>query len=398
VCFSLSAYAGEFTYRGESEGFYRYDFPDGTGFVTTIAEGETVVPLAAFRFDEGVEWSLLLEGRLITYVSETVLDEPGEYTMIIYTTDGLHSGVMSFRIGEAETLAPSFSDDGGISLTLGEVVENAEMIPGYNAETGRLTYTMPSGFTFSATIPHGAITVGGFAVFLPEGMTATLYRDDILVPDFAPGEMIMETGAYRLLIQQPPRFSPLGDPNVYMIDYRVRVINSASAALDVVTPPLGFTLSGVLLDGKLLPFGTGARRSFPLSVDGEYEFMFNANFAGLTYRLSVERDTEPPLLFFSAQGLTGLSDEPLLFAPAEEDSIVQVLRNGQPVEAVDVITQDGNYTFLATDTAGNTRTYTIQVYVKDRYQFFSPLFWCITVVAGAGLAFWLIRARRMRVL
>ncbi|MEG1687806.1 MAG: hypothetical protein RR276_07980, partial [Angelakisella sp.] len=53
----------ELAYVGEQEGLYRYQLPGGTGFFSTVQQGEQNAVMAAFRIDEGLSYTLLLEGE-----------------------------------------------------------------------------------------------------------------------------------------------------------------------------------------------------------------------------------------------------------------------------------------------------------------------------------------------
>ncbi|MEG1873980.1 MAG: hypothetical protein RR185_00300 [Angelakisella sp.] len=70
-----------------------------------------------------------------------------------------------------------------------------------------------------------------------------------------------------------------------------------------------------------------------------------------------------------------------------------VVKNGIPQEGINVLGEDGTYWLTATDSAGNTRVYTVQIKLRDRL-IITPKFLIFLVPLLAAAAIVMLRARK----
>ncbi|MEG1687047.1 MAG: hypothetical protein RR276_04100, partial [Angelakisella sp.] len=227
----------------------------------------------------------------------------------------------------------------------------------------------------------------------PEGMKATLFYNDAVLP-YQSGEALTQEGVYRVQLIQSPRFSTNAeDNNTYVATYYARILKGSSNHLELLYPPVGFVWGKVSCGEEpvAIPNPGGALH---LTKDGQYQITWNSTFAQpLQYHLTLSKDTQPPLIVFSEGGLAGYSDVPVCFAPYEETITVTVVKNGIPQEGINVLGEDGTYWLTATDSAGNTRVYTVQIKLRDRL-IITPKFLIFLVLLLAVAAIVMLRARK----
>jgi hypothetical protein len=64
--------------------------------------------MAAFEFDDTLEWTFVRDGMVFEYLNGTVADTPGQYNVVVMRADGTKVSAFSFSIAN-----PFSAPDGG---------------------------------------------------------------------------------------------------------------------------------------------------------------------------------------------------------------------------------------------------------------------------------------------
>ncbi|MCD8089616.1 MAG: hypothetical protein LUD81_03165 [Clostridiales bacterium] len=170
--------------------------------------------------------------------------------------------------------------------------------------------------------------------------------------------------------------------------FNFRIIDGPQNLLNFVNPPRDYVIGSVMLDGKKADFGD--ETLFKAETDGEYKFIFKNPEGKLpNYSLTYERLTEIPTLTIEGVGKGGIAEEKVVFTPDEDYTEVQVSINGVKIAYEgNVLTEDGLYSLVVSDAAGNSNTYMLNVDIPMRI---NPVLVIIFIIAAGAAVYFYIR-------
>lgn len=392
--FVLPAFAAEeLIYSVTGDGYHRYEFPDGVGFMATSPRGEQNAAFMGFSFDEGVNYAFFRAGAAYPAEGTQVfIAEAGSYVLKA-EHDGLTTeftfSVSSLELGELGEADFDLAD------WFGSAAVNATPQTGFLPSEGLFSFTLPSGVSFQSSVPNGALASDGFYLRFPAETSAILaYTSGSGQKSsrvYESEQTLTEAGIYTFTIVQTANYyGDLEDSTTYYASFCARIPEAALNAYDVIIPPQDFTLMYLEADGVEIPVA-GYEHGYPLTRDGVYFAEFTADFSrSLRFGTYFVRDTTSPLILFSANGLSGFSDIPVLYEPSEAGAVVSVRHNGLAAEPGGRLDKNGSYTLTVTDPAGNTRTYSLKITLKA-WGWLDIILLVLTVCAAAAVVTLILR-------
>lgn len=376
------------------EEIYRYVFPGGVGFETTIPMGSDDQMITIFSFDDGVGYELYRDGEQVPYAQDDLLMQDGEYLLRV-----------SYLEMTAEfpfTLSGSAAD---YQMNFGEIVPLERLEGGYSQQRQRFVYTFPNGASVTVNVPNGNIGASHVTFAFTGAVTGNLVRDDEAV-SFAAGETISEEGVYHLSLTAMPELTAgesgsmddiqTTDTNIYRADFYFRILKSPCRDMGVFNPPQDFIISSVSLDGRAVDFSPNA--CF-LKDDGNYSFQLrHVSDSAVTGSSNIQIDREAPLLSFPQGGADGAAEGTVLLLKSEEDAVVTILRDGEAYAGDPTrLTGAGYYRITIRDAAGNQREYRIRLSESFRFPWTTVLIVLSAVLVGI-IAAAVFGRRNMRVI
>lgn len=386
------------TFSEQSEGSYRYEFDDGAGFESNVRLDEQSAMLAVLEFDSGLSWTAEADGQKFIYSSGQILDTPGNY--VFFIRNQAREARFSFSVGsftqqeQLENLLSSGDETPDFTagfLKSADLAENAPPEIGWDQQNKRYSYRFPNGVAFYATVPNGAITTQAFRIFFPEEISANLLFNGSGTA-YQSGDELSTPGVYCFQILVLPRLT--GEQyqiDTYSCNYFVYVAGAQERGLRIVNPPESFTLAKASLNGnELKPDGNG---TVVLRRDGRYQFEFAGPQGVAGYRTELLLDTTPPLLSFTNDAGSGFASGTACYEKQDESDHISIQRNGSPYPERGLLGDNGFYTLTVTDSAGNSRQYTVRVDHVSARRVDVPIL-ILAVLALAAFGGYLLYVRR----
>ncbi len=386
------------TFSEQSEGSYRYEFDDGAGFESNVRLDEQNVMFAILEFDSGLSWTAEADGQKFIYSNGQILDTPGTY--VFFIRNQAQEARFSFSVGsftqqeQLENLLSSGDEAPDFTMDFLKSADLAENVPpeiGWDQQNKRYSYRFPNGVAFYATVPNGAVTAQAFRMFFPEEISANLLFNGSGIA-YQSGDELSTPGVYCFRILVLPRLT--GEQyqiDTYSCNYFVYIAGKLERGLRIVSPPESFTLAKASLNGsELKPDGNGA---VVLHRDGHYQLEFAGPQGVAGYRTEFLLDTTPPLLSFTNDAGSGFSNGAACYEKRDESDHVSVQRNGSPYPERGLLGDNGFYTLTVSDTAGNSRQYTVRVEHVSAHKVDVPIL-ILAVLALAAFGGYLLYVRR----
>lgn len=364
----VSAFAAEISLvraQDTAEGFYRYEFPNGLGFLSTVLSGEKDAVVAAFDFDEGLEWSLVKDGESYNYQNNDILDKGGIYSLRVWVGDPSGEAMettFNFSVTSDTVNFPSLEDfvfqaavnDAPLTLTGfsgGMFSYQFETLQGFRAgvpnggtSDSPVSFGFDEELTYSVACDGKSIEYDGFTPFQNPGIydITIISRGDM--PENQTAEDLLET--------------PVISTGTYIAMFHFRIIAGRTNKMRFYNAPQDFIIEDLTLDGRSVPHG---ERSAFLGSDGLYEIALRCEtLPSLSSVIRIGADYSPPLLRFS-HGFAGETYEKINIS-APSGCVLSAEHNNEPYTIRDSsLSQTGYYRLYASDAAGNTRTYTFRI-------------------------------------
>lgn len=389
----------------EERGCYEYIYGEQT-FETNILDGETF-EVGYFKWEDGLNISLLRDGKQVAYVSEDIIIVNGNYTAIIYDLVNNQFMSIQFEIDNSLNIKSDSSAENAMDLDnvsdwmefsdeekelfseeqLSELKgmfvdsdsKEASLLTihyDFDPETSTFLYSAAGKKIYIANVPNGIITNESVIIKPADNTFLFLYKDGELM--FAnsrneysePGFYDVVSYVYNADDADIPEEENITDTNSYVTHFYFTIIEKQNNYLGVISAPEGFSFDKICFnqEQQLLP----DKKDFFLEKDGYYEFDFVSDEdARLIYHLEFERDTVAPYLIFNQDLSDGRGYAPLSYEVNDKDATVKVVsgKNQIDLEPGEESSFSGWYYFTVNDKAGNTRNYS--VYIKKRIIFFS---------------------------
>lgn len=367
----------------DEENGYRYECAGIGGFSSSVMEGETATA-AIITADEGLSWSLSLDGAEQEYENGQLIFAEGLYEYNLYRAEGSgeQMGTFHFRIENA-----ILEGQGEIPFTVEEEPELTLILDG---EGGPYRYTLPGGSFFSMTIPMGAAGKGEVSLEFSEEFTVYSAVLDGKTVNGGEELTFSEPGTYQITCM-----ASLGDNSqksgIYRLEIPFIILPEGVNNRDILWAPEGFVLESAYCGGRPVPRG---REYLEIAKDGFYSLEYAAaSDRSIRYRLEFFADRRPPRLTFSKNIYDPELTAPLSFTCPERDCTVTVFQNGMEMSMVpDVLEEGGQYRIQVTDPAGNTQVY--QFFAAYGRQPLEKTEIILLAVLGAGGLGWLLYLRR----
>lgn len=409
----------------DEEGTNYYKFGSGS-FETNLSEGATE-EVAYIKWDEKLNISLLLDGKQLSYTSDDILFENGNYVAIIYDLESGEFTSMKFTIknslgmsnsansndkqtapndnneknegsgsdiindignlGDFSDFGASISSDDLFSLSNLEALQDMysendnkesyrlSISYKYDLENSKFVYSAAGKDIYITDVPNNAITNDSVYVQAADSAFIFVYKDGNVV--FANGDNIYtEPGFYDVVSyiynvdsDLIPEEERVAGTNSYETHFVFRIIGKEENNLGVVTAPDGFKIESVKYNE--VPVELASTEYYFLGNDGRYTFDFVSEDNSLGYTVGFELDTVAPFIHFNQELYDNKAVAPLSYTVSEPGARVAVTTgsvsfNMQPTEEY---YYSGWYHFKVSDNAGNARYYA--VFVKEQYKFFS---------------------------
>lgn len=366
---------------------YRYEAPGIGGFTINGREGETL-SVGVISLDEGCVAELLKDGYEADF-NDGVILENGSYELRIYR-EGAEDVCGVFRF----TVENSYGDMLDYSIENLTQVNNPDMEMTYDPQTGRFTYTLPDGEYICAEVPFGGWSGHQTQVEVSENMNVYRVLKDGEPQDFSGGLVFSLPGSYRITLWDN-ELGLNGDTS-YRVDFCFVLYAPAPKNITHINAPMGFQVRSLLWEGNSVEVKD--RSYAQLERDGTYEILFENPEGTVRWQMELERDTTAPALYFSQDVEKGQTSEYVSFTPSEGNADIEILWNGQQVEAYSPrLAMDGRYQLTITDQAGNSRQYEFTLRkgfeIRSGYLIVIPVL--LLAAAGGTIFYW---RRNMRVL
>lgn len=223
-------------------------------------------------------------------------------------------------------------------------------------------YRFPDGNRITLSVPDGGRT--------KDAVEITELSDYVLLSVSMNGEEIFydgsgeftEPGEYTLLLESVSEDAARKVFTDYEAELTFTIGSGYLTGEGGFTAPEGMVIKSLRKDSFPVALEKNLR-SVPLTEDGQYTVVYEKeDDPSLTYREELIRDTVPPVLGFSEDVFSGSVRAPVILHPAEEDTIVTVIRDGVEMPLTDRgITSAGFYIVQAEDPAGNRTEYDLDV-------------------------------------
>ena len=254
-------------------------------------------------------------------------------------------------------------------------------------EEGNIRYTLPNGSYYEASLPNGIITRDAVTLSPSSEVIAVVTKDGTSTRLFESWRF-SEPGHYqiKLIFYQ---FDSMGtiDSRLYEVNHYFTILERTSGEIGMVPAPDGFEIVSAKRDG--VPLTIEYPEGLFLEADGTYEIRFRDKKSGSIYTTtSFERDTTAPFLTFSKELENGKTEGPLEFATQDVDDRVYLMYNGNTALAVsNQLTAAGKYGLQVEDTAGNVRSYVVEI-TKKRSLFDTKLIiFALILLLSSGVRF-----------
>ncbi len=249
----------------------------------------------------------------------------------------------------------------------------------YDRASKLYKYTFSKGGSVLLSVPLGAVTNYAVAVDARDGaQILEISRDgqsvNIEVNDNG-GYFFREAGTYAFLASS----SHAGKG---FISGTFRIVSKETPIRDShIWSPEGYFLSEVKHGNSLEKVVDGRYYSF--LEDGYYELIYrpksDLNGTLPEYNVALIRDTTAPIIDWEGEIVNGRFAGAVTYSYKEKDAIIDILYNGQKaVSENHVLAASGNYYITATDSVGNSRTYSFTIIRKGEI----PWKWVLIVFAG----------------
>lgn len=232
----------------------------------------------------------------------------------------------------------------------------------YEPTTRRYVVTLENGLEIVSTVPEGYVGPSAVDLRVAEGVAsrAKLYRDDQQI-EFVPGNSLLETGSYRLVLDG--------------YGYSFTIAHSTST-MDIYPAPTGMHFTDVLLNGE--PVKLSSDQSLSMKEDGSYT-IFMEGEKGAELEITLLKDTTAPEVVVNVKGGSAAIQY-------VSDDIVSVSleRNGEVIEDFGgtVISEPGSYRLTVADEAGNASEVSFALkYQVNMYGIFAVLLVIAVVIA-----------------
>ena len=226
------------------------------------------------------------------------------------------------------------------------------------------------------SVADGMIVTQPVKLVLPDGLSATLYKDGRAVEidgDITePGNYVLSVTQAGGVVSQPLQFA---------------IVGAVTGKVNSYTMPAGFELTRLTCNGneRFVENSTAG-----LTEEGQYLVSYICPKTSETYELSVTIDHTPPVL-----ELNGVEDGeahgPVEITSKETGLTVALLRDNRRIPFATKLTESGTYVLNATDQAGNMSTYHFDImpYLNAN----SIIFLILLAVGVIFLVIYLLRAR-----
>ncbi len=382
----------------EDTGDYRY-YLDERNYVTSSQQlGRIVENVIKFTYNDYTYVSLTKDGENCDIVSGGFIYGDGNYTLTI--SNGKDTGSISFIMRQP---SGELSEDENF-------YNKSAFTQAYSAEKGLYALSLRELYTFYSPIPNYAVTDKPVKLLTPadDRMDITVYKDGEEIK-YASGKTFSDPGYYvlsfvydsadlddeRYTESELQGFSDeaMDNADIVVDDsyfniadialYSFLIIDKAQNKLSFINPPQDYTISSVMLDGQKQNVDT---RFFKAVNDGNYRILFK-NPSGVLpdYTLNFTRDTESPVLRFENVGPGGIARNKFRIIKDSDDTVVQIYKGGMPYESTAEVTEAGLYKITASDSAGNTNAYIINLKKKYTWAYLLVIPLAAVFIAGIKL-------------
>jgi len=228
---------------------------------------------------------------------------------------------------------------------------------------------------YYSSLPNGIITNGSISFQMGTRSGYVLYRN---------GDRVTDADIYNIVQEGSYVMETYGQGSTDGDRFEFTIVQSVTNSMEWFTIPEGFRFMGITVNGEqaAAPAGTSSQ----MASDGEYVYEFGCDKTGISYYVSLEKDTVAPRLELEGV-LSDIARGPVtLVRTDDEDSIIEILRDGQTVNVpYSLVLEDyGTYTVTVRDAAGNSNEYrfTIQMY----FTMTSMLVFVLLFMVAVGLA------------
>ena len=314
----------------------QYAFPDGAAFYSSevLSEEENVLSMLALVTEEDdVSIKVTRNGETLPEQTEYLIGDAGSYKVTV-------SHVMRNGAGTVEVCFAADIKNSSSSSAEQEIVEGRVSLE--KSENGYFCHTFFEGSVLSSNVLDGETVSVLPILVIPESVMCSLYKDGKSYP-MPSSEIITEDGAYSA------EFSCVDDEgNRERRFMAFSVFTQPTNRLGIYQPPSGFEITGVKLNGSVLPIDNADY--VLLDGQGEYSIEYSN---GTVYRsASFVRDTLPPVLYFNGTSDVVFKDR--VIVSSSEECTYSVKQNGQLIGGAPELNGAGNFRVTATDAAGNT--------------------------------------------
>lgn len=391
--------AGISLIRGQdtAEGFYRYEFPNGPGFLSTVLDGEKDAVIAAFDFEEGISWSLTKDGESYNYQNNDILDKGGSYTMSLRASDSSDEpmeATLSFSVTSDTVNFPSLED-----FVFQAAVNDAPLrLTGFS--NGMFTYEFETLQSFRAEVPNGGTADRPVAFEFDEKLTYSVACDGKSI-DYDGFTPFVNPGVYDITIVSQSDMSssqtvedlletPVISTGTYISTFHFRILAGRTNQMRIYNAPQDFIIESLTLGGRSVSHGD---RSAALNSDGVYEIALRCEtIPSLSNVIRIGADYSPPVLQFS-YGFANETYEKIRIS-APPDCALTAMRENEPYTIREnALSQTGQYKLYASDAAGNTRVYTVRIIYGIEVTFTGVLILAACLAGALALIVFILRFR-----
>ena len=258
-------------------------------------------------------------------------------------------------------------------------------------ENGDIRYTLPNGSYYDANLPKGIVTREAVTITPGSEVIAVVTKDGASTRLFESWRF-SEPGNYqiKMIFYQ---FDSVGsiDTVLYEVEHCFTILERVNGKIGMIPAPDGFEITSAKLDG--MPLEIEHPAGLFLEKDGIYEIRFRDKQTGTIYRTTTfERDTTAPFLTFSKELVDGKVETPLEFIKQDVDDQVYIYYNGDSAPASkNQLTAEGRYTLRVEDTAGNSRSYVVELTKSRLLSNVKIILMVLVLLLGSGVSLMLAR-------
>ncbi|MCD8091176.1 MAG: hypothetical protein LUD81_11265 [Clostridiales bacterium] len=389
----------------EDTGFYRYYLNSDIYFESAVRLETVVDNIVRVTYNDYVSLTVYKDGRAQTFSSGDYIYGDGEYVIVM--RDGDNVGRVSFVL-DTVSLESINLDDKFYNYTA--------FSQSYDTERKMYKESIGSFYSIYTSLPDRGITDKSVKVVYSSDDKAyiTVTKDGEEI-SYSSGKLFTEAGCYSISIIYDTDYAEMAelegisendlealseeefnysDSEDYYsgLDYiaaaaefKFRIVDTPQNLTNFINPPRDYIISSVMLDGKKIDFDD--ETMFRAEKDGEYKFIFKNPEGKLpNYSFSYERLKEIPTLKLEGLGPGGISEDRVVIIKNQEYAEVEIHKNGVKFEVLDgVIDEDGLYSIVAGDEAGNVNTYMVNIDIPLRLNLWYLAVFIIAAGAGAGV-------------